>query len=125
MVEVSRLAAWADRARLQQVVLNLVRNAVETTADMEGLGRRQCRQCSPMVTLRSRSPLLGVGIDLKSASGRFDVLHTKDGGLGLGLSISRKIISAHGGRLWAEQNRERGATFTFVVPLRQSASTAA
>jgi nitrogen-specific signal transduction histidine kinase len=46
---------------------------------------------------------------------------TKDGGLGLGLSISRKTINAHGGWLWTKKNPNHGATFAFAVPLRQTA----
>jgi two-component system sensor kinase FixL len=45
---------------------------------------------------------------------------TKDAGTGVGLSVSRSIVEAHGGKLWAEQNAGRGATFCFTVPVRSS-----
>ena len=52
---------------------------------------------------------------------KLDVLYTtKDEGLGLGLSISRKIVAAHGGRIWLEKNTTQGATFTFALPVRQT-----
>jgi signal transduction histidine kinase len=113
----------ADRVQLQQVALNLVRNAMDAMADVEG-GARVLTISSKLLDGEASVTFAdtGVGIDPAVGEQLFDALYTtKDGGLGLGLSISRKIISAHGGRLWAEQNRERGATFTFVVPLRQSA----
>jgi signal transduction histidine kinase len=113
----------ADRVQLQQVVLNLVRNAMDAMADVEG-GARVLTISSKLIDGHASVTFAdtGVGIDPAVGEHLFDALYTtKDGGLGLGLSICQKIISAHGGRLWAEQNRERGATFTFVVPLRQSA----
>jgi signal transduction histidine kinase len=62
----------------------------------------------------------GVGIDASVGDRLFDPLYTtKDGGLGLGLSICRKIIRAHGGQLWMEQNVKHGVTFTFTVPIRR------
>jgi signal transduction histidine kinase len=111
----------ADRVQLQQVVLNLARNAIDAMADVADRPR--------VLTIASR--LLedkvevadtGVGIDPSRGERLFDVLHTtKRGGLGLGLSICRKIITAHGGRLWAKQNANFGAKFTFAIPTRQSA----
>ena len=66
----------------------------------------------------------GVGIDSASRERLFDALYTTKGqGLGLGLSICRKIITVHGGRLWVEKNTTHGATFTFALPLRQSTQT--
>ena len=63
----------------------------------------------------------GVGIDSANRERLFDALYTTKGeGLGLGLSICRKIVSAHGGRLWAEKKDTPGATFTFALPLRRS-----
>jgi signal transduction histidine kinase len=64
----------------------------------------------------------GVGIHSANTERLFDPLYTTKGdGLGLGLSICRKIVGAHGGRLWVEKKKETaGATFTFALPLRRS-----
>jgi C4-dicarboxylate-specific signal transduction histidine kinase len=113
----------ADRVQVQQVVLNLARNAIEAMGDVAGRPR--------VLTIASRLSEgevhlafadTGVGIDPSMGERLFDVLHTtKRGGLGLGLSICQKIISAHGGRIWAERNVSFGAKFTFAIPTRQSA----
>ena len=112
----------ADRVQLQQVILNLVRNAIDAMACVNGRGR----------TLTASSVLTGdhaivtiadTGVGIAPASGDrlFDALYTtKNEGLGLGLSICRKIASAHGGRLWLDKNTTHGAAFSFALPLRQS-----
>jgi len=62
----------------------------------------------------------GVGIDPSSVSQLFGAFFTtKAGGMGMGLSISRSIIEAHGGRLWATPNPTHGATFHFTLPARR------
>jgi C4-dicarboxylate-specific signal transduction histidine kinase len=72
--------------------------------------------CAKIVHRRKRC-----GIEPASEPHLFDVLYTtKDEGLGLGLSISRKIVAAHGGRTWLEKNKTQGATFTFALPVRQT-----
>jgi signal transduction histidine kinase len=112
----------ADRVQLQQVVLNLVRNAIDAMSGVNGRARvltasSKLADGHASVTIADT----GVGIDPASRERLFDALYTTKGeGLGLGLSICRKIISAHGGRLWAEKNTTLGATFTFALPLRQS-----
>jgi signal transduction histidine kinase len=64
----------------------------------------------------------GEGVDPEISECLFEALYTtKDRGLGLGLSICRKIIKAHGGRLWMEKNPNHGATFRFAVPVRHPA----
>jgi signal transduction histidine kinase len=108
----------ADKGQLQQVVLNLVRNAIEAMTDVDGRPHRLAISSESvddgvLVAVTDS----GVGIDPAIGERLFDALYTtKDGGLGLGLSICRKIINAHGGRLWMEQNATHGATFWFVVP---------
>jgi signal transduction histidine kinase len=60
----------------------------------------------------------GVGLDPETAERIFDSFYTtKEGGLGLGLSISRTIIETHGGRIWAALNEGQGATFQFTLPI--------
>jgi signal transduction histidine kinase len=113
----------ADRVQLQQVVLNLARNAIDAMADVAGRPRVLTIASRPLDgTVQVAFADTGVGIDPSIGERLFDVLYTtKHGGLGLGLSICRKIISAHGGRLWAEQNANFGAKFMFVIPTRRSA----
>jgi signal transduction histidine kinase len=112
----------ADRVQFQQVVLNLIRNAIDAMADVVGRPRvlaitSRLQDGEVSVSFADT----GVGIHPSARERLFDALYTtKDGGLGIGLSICRKIIDAHGGRLWAEQNAKLGATFSFVIPIRQS-----
>ena len=111
-----------NRVQLQQVVLNLVRNAIDA---MAGVNRRpRILTASSKVADDQVSVAVadtGVGIATISRERLFDALYTTKGdGLGLGLSICRRIIAVHGGRLWAEENTAHGATFTFTLPTRQS-----
>jgi signal transduction histidine kinase len=112
----------ADRVQLQQVVLNLVRNAIEAMADVDGAAR--LLDVSSKVADGHASVSIadtGMGVDPASSEHLFAALYTtKSEGLGLGLSICRKIVNAHGGRLWAEKNATHGATFSFILPLRRS-----
>jgi C4-dicarboxylate-specific signal transduction histidine kinase len=111
----------ADRVQLQQVVLNLVRNAIDAMAGLNG-GARVLTASSNVAGGHASVTIADTGVGICSAGNEriFDALYTtKDNGLGLGLSICRKIINAHGGRLWAEKNATHGARFTFSLPLRQ------
>jgi C4-dicarboxylate-specific signal transduction histidine kinase len=112
-----------DRVQLQQVVLNLVRNAIDAMTGVEAMPR--------VLTISSKVvdghvivgvSDTGIGIDIISMMRLFDAFYTtKSDGLGLGLSICRKIIAFHGGRLWVEESASNGATFMFSIPLRQQA----
>ena len=119
--DVSMPEFMADRVQLQQVVLNLVRNAIDSMAGANG--RARILTASSKVADGHASVTIadtGVGIDPAITERMFDPLFTtKDEGLGLGLSICRKIICAHGGRLWLEKNTTHGSAFTFALPLRQ------
>lgn len=112
----------ADRVQIQQLVFNLVRNAIEAMADVEGRSRvlTACSKTANdhiLVTVADT----GVGIDPTNKARLFEALFTTKGsGLGLGLSICRKIVTVHGGRLWVEENKTHGTTFAFVLPLRPS-----
>jgi two-component system sensor kinase FixL len=110
----------ADRIQLQQVLLNLLLNAFDAMGDVPP-GERSVIVCSRQVdswvnvTISDR----GTGIPTEHADELFEPFRsTKSNGLGLGLSISRSIVANHGGRLWAENNRGRGATFGFTLPAR-------
>ena len=108
-----------DRVQLQQVLVNLMLNGADAMSVMADGPRR--------LTLRSRTDgnggILvqvedtGVGLAADSAERIFEAFFTtKPSGLGMGLSISRSIIEAHGGKLWATANDDRGATLHFSMP---------
>jgi C4-dicarboxylate-specific signal transduction histidine kinase len=108
-----------DRIQLQQVILNLIINAIEAMSgvgdgprELEvGSGKHEPR--GVLVTVRDSGP----GLDPQSLDHLFTAFYTtKPQGMGMGLAISRSIIEAHGGRLWATANEHRGATFQFTLP---------
>jgi signal transduction histidine kinase len=110
-----------DRVQLQQVILNLVMNAVEAmNATSEGarellISTRKTEPDVVLVAVRDSGP----GLAPATLDQLFDAFYTtKPGGLGLGLSICRSIIETHGGRLSAKANVPRGAIFEFSLPTR-------
>jgi PAS domain S-box-containing protein len=112
-------AVLADRVQLQQVIINLLMNAIEAMASVDDRPRelviasRADDGDQVVVTVQDA----GVGIDPNKADQLFNAFFTtKPGGMGMGLSISRSIIEAHGGRFWATGNASHGATFHFVLP---------
>jgi PAS domain S-box-containing protein len=110
----------ADCVQVQQVILNLIRNALEAMAGVASRARRlQVATSAPSgdtVELAVRDT--GVGLGEGHAKRLFEAFFTtKAGGLGMGLAVSRSIIEDHGGRLWAEANPDRGATFKFTLPV--------
>jgi len=109
-----------DRVQLQQVVINLVMNAVEAMAPVTDRPRdviiRSQQDDANEVLVAVRDS--GMGIDSDNAERLFNAFFTtKSTGMGMGLSISRSIIAAHGGRLWASPNADHGSTFRFTVPI--------
>ena len=108
-----------DRIQLQQVVLNLVLNARDAMSEVRTRPRELL-----ITTLKNKSGDVvvavrdsGKGLDPKEAEKIFDPFFTtKPEGMGLGLSISRRIIEDHGGTLWAKPNKDRGATIQFALP---------
>ncbi|HTQ10183.1 MAG TPA: ATP-binding protein, partial [Fimbriimonadaceae bacterium] len=108
-----------DRVQVQQVVLNLVVNAVEAMIS-DGKGARElliCTEPSPEGGVLVAVTDFGPGVDADSAERIFDSFYTtKSRGMGMGLSICRSIVAAHGGRLWVDANAPRGAVFRFTLP---------
>ena len=110
---------------MQQVILNLVLNAAEAmSAVNEGardllVSTGQSRANGVLVAVRDSGP----GIDPEHIERVFEAFYTtKSSGVGMGLSICRSIIDAHGGRLWADANEPRGAVFQFTLPNAQGNS---
>jgi signal transduction histidine kinase len=111
-----------DRIQLQQVVLNLLTNAIEAMCDVANR-KRELVISARRHDLGADAGVLvavhdaGVGFERGSLDQLFEPLYTtKPDGLGMGLSISRSIILSHGGRLWATPNADYGATFQFALP---------
>jgi PAS domain S-box-containing protein len=110
----------ADRVQLQQVVLNLLRNAVDAMSTVNDRPRDLLvRTERDSDCVRVSVTDAGVGFDPQSQDRLFEAFYsTKDDGMGVGLSVSRSIIENHQGRLWAVLNDGPGATFSFAVPCR-------
>jgi PAS domain S-box-containing protein len=112
----------ADRVELEQVILNLIVNALEAMSGIsEGprellIGTERGESGGVLVAVRDSGP----GLALATLEHVFEPFYTtKPSGLGVGLSICRSIIEAHGGRLWAGTNVPRGATFHFTLPAQK------
>ena len=108
-----------DRVQLQQVILNLIVNAVEAMSETSDGPREllisdgKTESSDVLVAVRDSGP----GLEPAVLERLFEAFHTtKPDGLGMGLSICRSIIEAHGGRLWASANLPRGAVFQFTLP---------
>jgi two-component system sensor kinase FixL len=113
------LPVIVDKVQIQQVVFNLVRNSIEAMADhplphdlLVGTGLADAATAE--VSVSDTGPGLAVKVQAQLFQ---PFITTKDKGMGLGLSICRSIIDAHGGRLWATANADRGVTFQFILPL--------
>ena len=115
-----------DRVQLQQVVINLLINGVEAMAPItdrpcEIVIRSQQHEAGQVLVAVLDS---GIGLDSETAERLFSAFFTtKPSGMGMGLSISRSIIRAHGGRLWASPNTDHGAAFQFTVPTNGSGAS--
>ena len=140
-----------DRIQLQQVILNLLINAIEAMSEVNEGPRELWVSSQKFAENQARVPHAqqigeseedeyaakalaeaegnfaliavrnsGPSLDPKGLDRLFDAFYTtKPQGLGMGLAISRSIIEAHGGRLWAKANLPRGAVFQFTLPLRE------
>jgi PAS domain S-box-containing protein len=114
----------ADRVQLQQVVMNLLINAIQAMASVSDrallIRSRQLDGDQVLIEVEDS----GIGIAPESMSQLFTAFYTtKLDGMGMGLSICRSLIEAHGGRIWAARNAGPGATFAFTLPsLRETAA---
>jgi C4-dicarboxylate-specific signal transduction histidine kinase len=117
-LEIALPHVLGDRIQLQQVMLNLILNANEAMSSPD------CNPRDLVISSRRTQPDeitvtvcdSGIGIDPGNQAGIFEAFNsTKEGGLGLGLSISRTIIESHEGRLWGSANKGTGATFQFTL----------
>lgn len=109
-----------DRTQLQQVILNLIMNGVEAMAETAAESRRLVIQVSAYDDGFAQVCVadVGAGLEAGNADRVFDAFFsTKPGGIGMGLSICRSIVEAHGGRIWVADNEPRGSLFCFTVPL--------
>ena len=108
-----------DRVQLQQVMLNLILNSIEAMTGADVSERKleittESRHTDGLLVAVADS---GPGVAANDLERIFESFHTtKAGGVGIGLSICRSIIDAHGGRLWAEAHQPRGAVFRFTLP---------
>jgi PAS domain S-box-containing protein len=115
-----------DRVQLQQVMLNLILNAVEAMRGSSTTGRELLIRTqidgpgSVLVAVQDSGP----GLEPESLDRLFDAFYTtKKSGMGMGLSICRSIIEAHGGRVWATPSLPQGATFQFTLPQQREAAS--
>jgi signal transduction histidine kinase len=115
-----------DRVQLQQVLLNLLLNASDAMSTVDDRPRELVIATSTDDTdvhLSVRDT--GIGFDAGDPDRLFDAFYTtKNGGMGIGLSVSRSIMERHGGRLWATLNRGSGATFSFSLPCQSPSALA-
>jgi signal transduction histidine kinase len=136
-------ALWGDRIQVQQVLLNLLMNGIEALRGMDQgprelmVSTEKSAEASAgsaegtpetlafpvtarphvLVTVRDTGP----GLEPQGLERLFEAFYTtKPQGLGMGLAISRSIVHAHGGRLWASANAPQGAVFAFALPIRES-----
>jgi len=132
-VAVDQPVVVGDRVQLQQVLLNLVVNAMDAMAGMDEAKRRleirgRLERLPPgeagwWVTMSVADR--GIGLQPEETHRMFNAFYTtKPHGMGLGLAISRSIIEAHGGRLWAESNGGDGAVFSFQLPAATRSASA-
>ena len=108
-----------DRVQLQQVIINLLRNAIDAMREIEDRTRQLLIQTErdSAENVRLTVQDTGIGFTPETADRLFESFYsTKNDGMGIGLAISRSIIEAHHGQIWATLNHGPGATFAFSIP---------
>jgi signal transduction histidine kinase len=111
-----------DPVQIQQVLINLMRNAVEAMAASHGTRILSLHAFREQDSVRVEVRDTGAGID--DTEKVFEAFFTtKESGMGMGLAVSRTIVESHSGRLWAERNEDGGSSFIFVLPIEARAST--
>ncbi len=117
------LPVLGDRVQLQQVLMNLMLNGIDAMKDVDGtreLAIKSQRDENEQVLVSVSDT--GVGLPAQQADQIFKAFFTtKPNGTGMGLRISRSIVESHGGRLWADNNSSRGASFYFTLPTKAEA----
>jgi C4-dicarboxylate-specific signal transduction histidine kinase len=115
-----------DRMQLQQVLLNLIINAVQSMSGVHGRPRYliiRCQRDAANDRVLIQVEDSGIGFDAGARERIFDPMFTtKEGGMGMGLSISRSIVSAHGGRISASPGESIGAVFRIILPSERSSA---
>lgn len=112
---------WADEDRLRQVVLNLINNALKFTP---GGGKITLRAKKDGVNLMVEVQDTGYGISKEAQQWIFEPYHqiadkrARHAGLGIGLSLSKKLVELHGGHLWVKSQKGKGSTFSFSIPFK-------
>ena len=119
----------ADRIQLQQVLVNLIRNGIEamleSQAELDGdlrlmIATSRCEDGAVRISVADTGP----GIAAEIAGELFTPFATtKKSGMGIGLSVSKSIVEAHGGSLWVEPNAGQGSKFAFTVPVSNDIGT--
>ncbi len=112
-------AVKGDRIQIQQVILNLIRNALDAMRDVDNRPRELLikTESDDDKSVRLIVRDTGIGFVPDAVDRLFDSFYTtKDDGMGIGLSLSRSIIEAHRGRIWAAANEGPGSSFTFSIP---------
>jgi C4-dicarboxylate-specific signal transduction histidine kinase len=108
-----------NKVQIEQVMINLIRNAIEAISDASVSGGRVdiATRVASDDTIEISVADSGPGIDPSVAASLFEPYQTtKDSGMGMGLSISRSIIEAHHGKMWTDQQRQQGAMFCIRIP---------
>jgi two-component system sensor kinase FixL len=115
------LIVCADKVQIEQVLVNLIRNSFDAMQDTDA-GNRVATLWTSLTDGEVRITVedKGVGVPEDRASKLFDAFFTtKESGMGMGLAVSRSIVEAHGGRIWAIPNAEVGTSFTVALPYHQ------